>query len=120
MKIVTNNYELVHSGTIIQIENAPINIVLPDKAEGDYTIIFDFLTIPNEKTITRMVGLDKFKLKIEFINFNGKQNIGNTEPLYLGTLEHRDLYLTYRIDDLANVSKMIHYNFYVGRSNTNA
>lgn len=47
MKITTNNYELVHSGTIIQIENTPTEIVLPDEIEGDYTIIFEFLTLPN-------------------------------------------------------------------------
>ena len=57
MKITTNNYELIYSGTIIQIENSPINIVLPDKSEGDYTIIFDFLTLPNEKTVNQNVGV---------------------------------------------------------------
>jgi len=119
MKIITNNYELVHSGTIIQIEEGPISLVLPDKVEGDYTILFDFLTVPNEKTITKMIQIDNFHLKIQFINFNEKQNIGITEPLLLGTLEHKSLYLIYRINDLVSKSKMIHYCFYVERRKTN-
>lgn len=119
MKITTSKYELVHSGTIIQIEEGPINLVLPDKVEGDYTIIFEFLNVPNEKTVTKMIQVDKFNLKIQFINFNDKQNIGITEPMYLGTLEQRNLYLIYRVNDLVSKSKMINYCFYVERRETN-
>ncbi len=115
MRITTNNYELVHSGSIIQIENTPINIILSDKVEGDFKIVFEFSYIPNEKTVTKMSPQSKFELKIEFINFDGKQNIGTSEPLFLGTLEKKKLYLVYRISDLASLSKLIHFNFYVER-----
>lgn len=117
MKIELGEYELIHSGIIIQIKDMPIKITLPDDVEGDFAFVFNFRDDLNVKeVVTKLIPLDKFKLQIDFINFNNSIGTGNTDLLLLGTLKNLPLYLNYRITDLDTVGKSILFNFYVKRS----
>lgn len=95
----------------------PIKITLPDDVEGDFAFVFNFRDDLNVKeVVTKLIPLDKFKLQIDFINFNNSIGTGNTDLLLLGTLKNLPLYLNYRITDLDTVGKSILFNFYVKRS----
>lgn len=112
MKIEIGNYKIVHSGVVIHFSNEPILITLSDKVEGDYTIIFNF--VKDEKNVTpqtKITPLEKFKLQIDFINFENATNVANTELIFLGTLERNKLYVNYRITNFKGVGMTVLFNF---------
>ena len=112
MNIEIGAYKIVHSGIVIHFSNEPISITLTDKVEGDYTIIFNF--VKEEKNVTpqtKIIPLEKFKLQIDFINFENATNIANTELIFLGTLERNKLYLNYRITNFKGVGMTVLFNF---------
>ncbi|PKA14338.1 DUF6864 domain-containing function [Leptospira haakeii] len=114
MKITFGEYELVHSGVLIEIKDNPIKIVLPDEIEGDYSFLINFESNSEIKEPkTNIKRIDRFTLKIDFINFTNFQGGGNTNLIELGTLKNRPLYFNYRIFDLPTAGKSILFNFYI-------
>lgn len=121
MKIRMEDYELVHSAVVIQIENYPIRVTLPDEIEGDYTFIFNFVTDDSSKeVVTRLSGTDKFHLNVDFVNFHKMTNGGNTTLMSVGTYKNLPLHLNYRVDTLVNVGKTLTLNFYIWKGGENA
>lgn len=120
MQIKLGNFELIHSGIILTIEDNPVSIKLTDKIEGDYTFLINFI-IDNEKkeSITKYTTIDKFTLQIDFINFDGFMGGGNTDLISLGTLRYLPLYFNYRVFDLIGVGKTLMFNFYLGKEGQN-
>ena len=116
MQIKLGDYELIHSGVVITIDDNPITIKLPDEIEGDYTFIINFVTDnDNKDSVTKYTVIDKFTLQIDFKNFDGFMGGGNSSLITLGTLRNLQLYLNYRVFDLSNVGKTLMYNFYLGK-----
>lgn len=120
MKINVGEFELVYSSTIIQIKDYPITIVLPDEIEGDFKFIIDFMTDEKDKTtVTKFNSIDKFTIKIDFINFRSSMGAGNSDLFELGTLKHLPLFINYRVFDLPNAGHTLMINFYVGKETIN-
>ncbi len=120
MTITSGNYELVASGQVIQIDDNPIKITLPDEIEGDFSFLITFTQkVDNPQILTTFNQIDKFLLQIDFVNFQGQVNVGNTSPICLGTLRELPLYLNYRVTDLANVGKTLTFNFYTKKEVAN-
>lgn len=120
MKIEIGNYEILHSGHIIQFGDNPVRITLTDKVEGDYTIIFNFIKDDKEpNTVTRLRPEDKFTMNLDFVNFKGN-NIGNVNLIHLGTLEKRNLFINYRVSELVGVGMTILFNFMTSKEVPNA
>jgi hypothetical protein len=120
MKINVGNYELVYSGSVICINDITITMVLPDPIEGDFTIKINFIQdITTRDVLTRRTAIDKFTLQMDFVNFKGHHNIGNTELMRLGTLKHQPLFFNYRVADLENVGMTLTYNFYIQKEVNN-
>ena len=114
MEIKLGEFTLVHSGLVIQIDNLPITVKLKDHLEGDYTFIFNFTSDSKEKGIaSQFNAIDTHTMQINLTNFNNVQNAGTTEPIDVGTLLKKPLYLNYRIFDLPNCGKTVQFNFYV-------
>ena len=115
MEITLGEYELVHSGIVIQIKDMPIKIKVPDEIEGDFTFLVNFTSDnENKEATSQFTAIDKFTLQVDLKNFNNFQNGGNTELVELGTLRNKKLYFNYRVFDLANVGKTFFFNFYTG------
>jgi hypothetical protein len=113
MEIKVGEYKVVHSGTIIQIDDLPITVKLRDELEGDYTFIFNFANDIKEKGLTTSANaITTHTMQINMFNFNNAQNAGNINPIDVGTLRKVPLYLSYRVFDLPNTGKTIHFNFY--------
>lgn len=120
MEITSGEYLLVHSSTIIQIEDRPIKIKLIDEVEGDFTFIFNFSSDTTEKGIkTVFTPLDKFTMQVDLKNFNHAQNGGNVSLVDVGTLKHKPLFINYRAFDLNGSGKTLLINFYTREEATN-
>jgi len=113
MKIELGEYELIHSGVVIQIKDTPIKITIPDEIEGDYTFLINFISDnENKESISTFTPLDKFTVQIDFKNFDNFQGGGNTGLTEMGTLRNKVLFINYRVFDLKNVGKTLLFNFY--------
>jgi hypothetical protein len=116
MEITLGEYELVHSGLVIQIKDMPIKIKVPDEVEGDFTFLINFISdTENKEATSKFTAIDKLTLQVDLKNFNNFQNGGNTELVNIGTLRKKQLYLNYRVFDLTNVGKTFFFNFYTGK-----
>jgi hypothetical protein len=116
MEIKLGNFELVHSITVIQIENLPIQIKLPDTYGELYVLTFQFIKDEIKKEpVTRTTPIDRLHLNIDFVNFNSPEQIGNTELLDLGTLYNYPLFLNYRVTPLRGTTRTVLFNFYIRR-----
>jgi hypothetical protein len=113
MKVEIGEYDLVYSETIIQFGNNPVKITLRDMIEGDFTFHLNFIYNPqNPAVVTNQRPINKFNVQIDFVNFNQPNFVGNTVLLHLGTLMKKNLFLNYRVFDLANAGKTLIVNFY--------
>lgn len=114
MEIKLGNYELVHSISVIQIENLPIQIKLPDSFGELYVLTFQFIKDEIKKeAVTRTTPQDRLHLNIYFVNFNSSEQIGNTKLLDLGSLHNYPLFLNYRVTPLLGATRTILFNFYI-------
>lgn len=121
MKIEIGDYEVIHSGSLIQFGGNPIKITLTDKVEGDYTIIFNFTKDEKDhKTFTRLRPVGQFVMHMDFVNFKGTNTTGNVNLIHLGTLEKRNLFINFRISELVGVGMTIIYNFITSKEVANA
>jgi len=116
LKILIEDYELVHAGIVIQIGQHPIKVTLPDEIEGDYSIIFSF---KNDETkegmLTQLTTINKYLLSVEFINSDKATNIGNIELIPIGTLRYKELFLQYRVLSIKEAGRTLTFNFYTGK-----
>lgn len=113
--ITSGNLEVLHSGSIIQIKDEPINITLTGKTETPLNFVFIFKDDKNDKeTVTNYNLIDEFTLEITFINFNSSLGTGNTDLIDLGSIDNRKLFFNYRIYSIKNLGKTLHYSFYIG------
>jgi hypothetical protein len=120
MEITLGEYELIHSGIIIQIKDTPIKIKIPDEVEGDFTFLINFVSDnENKATTSAFTVIDNFTVQVDLKNFTHFQNGGNTELIEIGTLRRKRLFLNYRVFDLANVGKTFLFNFYTGKGVNN-
>jgi hypothetical protein len=114
MQIYVGDCDLVHSATIIPVDESPSTIILPDEVEGDFTFVLHFISKPGEKIQTKIEPDGIYKVNIYFINFNAPI-VGNTAPIEIGTLKKLPLLFMYRVVLLQNSSPLIHVNFYTRR-----
>lgn len=119
-KIVLGDYELVHSGVVIQINQLPIKVTLPDEVEGDFSILFTFTSDDKvEEIVTQLKAIDKFLLSVEFINSDKMLNVGNIDLIPIGTLKNKPLFLQYRIFNMKDIGRTLTFNFYIGKEVAN-
>jgi hypothetical protein len=113
MKIKVGEYDVLDSGTIVSIEDEPIDFVLVENI--GYTIRIVFENDYEDKS-SRMKGepFDKVGAKLTLINFNSI-GVGNVKPLQIGTLNHRELFLNYRVYSLDKGAKTFHYIWLLGK-----
>lgn len=113
MQINLGDYELIYSVSVIQIEELPMKVKLPDSFEGDYYITFSFTKdIENRATVTKATPIDKYHLQIDFVNFYDSEQVGNVKLMEIGTLRNLPLFLNYRIIPIRGSSRTVLLNFY--------
>lgn len=110
MRIATGDYEVLKDGTVIGIDETPIQFLIED-------LIFEFVFINEPESQTHSIKAEEFNdkkgIKIIFTNFNNSLGIGNKIPLPLATINNKQLFLNYRIYSLSNdAAKTVHYTWY--------
>lgn len=113
MKVKSGDYDVLESGTIMQFKNEPIEFELA----SNMNIRFMFITDgkPND---TKMVfkNISDSLLELHLYNFHNSMGTGNTEPLPLGNINNRKLYLNFRVFSINDVqsNRVVHYTWYLG------
>ena len=114
MKIKSGDYEVLYSGTVIGANNEPIEFQFPED-KASIKIIIDFWTDTKikESPIEFDTSVPK-TLKMTLVNVNVLGS-GNTKILDIGYLGNRRLSMNYRVYSIQDISKTIHYTFYLGK-----
>ena len=79
MKIKIGKYDILESGSIVGIENEPIDFIIAEKIGFTIRIIFN----SNSENIDSKINAenyDKVGAKLTFTNFNNSLGIGNGDP----------------------------------------
>lgn len=119
MKIKSGDYEVLYSGTVIGANNEPIEFQFPEN-KASLKIILDFRvdTKIKESPIEFDTSVPK-TLKLTLVNVNDIGS-GNTKILDIGYLNNKRLSMNYRIYSIQDISKTIHYTFYLGKEGSHA
>ena len=112
MKITSGKYEVHESGTVISFSNEPLTFHLAP----DLRVKFNFSKDDNiEKSQITYAAITPQELDVQLINFNDGLDTGNLEPLLVGRLDNRELYLYFRVRSLRNMlSRTMDYCWYLG------
>lgn len=115
MKIKTGEYEVVFSGSVVMVDNKPVEFQFPE-THASLRIILSFKEDSNVEgsPIEFHPNQETKTLELVIINSKGLNNFGNTTLLEIGFLQNRKLYLNYRVLTIGNISNTIHYTFYLG------
>jgi hypothetical protein len=119
MKITTGEYEVLYSGTVIGVIDEPIEFQFP-KNQGSIKIIIEFKSDDsNTKNLPiELNAINKKTLKMTLINLNDL-GAGNTKIINIGNIGGRKLFINYRVYSINELSKTLHYSFYLGKEATN-
>ncbi len=113
MKIKIGEYDILESGTIVAVENEPIDFFLIENLGFTVRIVFE-----NDLEVkeSRVKGepYDKVGAKLTLTNFNSI-GIGNVSPMHIGTLNNRELFINYRVYSLDKGAKTFHYTWLLGK-----
>jgi hypothetical protein len=113
MKIKVGKYDVLESGTIVGNENEPIDFSIAEDIGFTIRIVFGTDSEQTEPQINAE-NYDKVGAKLTFNNFDNSIGIGNVIPLQIGTLNHRELLLNYRVYSLNKGGKIFHYTWLLG------
>lgn len=114
MEIKVGQYDVLKDGTIVGIEDEPIDFLLIK--EIGFIIRILFRTEVNIKdTKIQAEKFDNAGALLTFYNFNNSIGIGNIEPIPIGAFNHRQLLLNYRVYSLDKGGKSFHYTWLLGK-----
>lgn len=118
MSISTNSTDILESGVVISFKDEPIKFLL----QNDLKITFTFFTDKEHKTHElKFKSVNSKEVEIQLYNFNNSLGTGSTEPLLLGHINKRKLYLNFVVYSLpGDLQKNLNYTFYLGEEVTNA
>ena len=107
----SQNHNVIDAGTVCTFENDPLTIQFgPD--EDPLAIEFIFKEEEGQKPAQKVTGSGK-KLILELLNFNNTLGTGNINPMEIGTLNHKKLFVNFRVYALGqSKTKLIHYTIY--------
>lgn len=106
--------DIIASGTVISFKNNPIEIVFGPASQRLRLILKFTDKVDNNEVLIETSSPDTSTLEINLINFKNPLGSGNAEPLKVGYLEGRQLYINYRVYPLNEWDKTVHYTIYKG------
>ena len=114
MEIKVGEYDVYQNGTIIGIEDEPIDFIFIKEIGFIIRLAFkNDETVQGSQIFTEMLG-DKGGL-LTFCNFNNALGIGNDKPIFIGHINNRTLYFNYRIYSLDKGGKTLHFTWLLGK-----
>ena len=118
IKMKSGSADILATGTVIAFSGNPIEI---EFGVGDdrLKIIFVFKDEEGKDSKdlrTEGKSLDDSTLQITFFNFSNPLGSGSSKPIDFGALNNRRLYINYRIYELREGDKTLHYTIYLGET----
>ena len=118
--ISTNNYDIISNGSILISSDQTIKFEITN-------LIFIFTFIDDFSNLTTRVDADvdasKKIMNLKFINFNNSLGTYNIEPINLGHIGEKQLFLNYRICRAKNLQDskqiLVHYTWFLSRGDNN-
>lgn len=117
MKILSGDKEIFDSGLVISFKQESLVFELSENMK----ITISFVDIDSEKGHRIETNpINNHELEFKLINFNNSLGTGTTEPLPIGTLNKRRLYLNFIVYSLGkDTQKDFHYTWYLGEEVNN-
>ena len=116
-KIEMCDFELEESGSIITTKDAEIRFRIQD-----LEYVFSFVNEENSPDQLRTKSNDGKRLEVELVNFNNPLGTGSIDPVPMGRIGEKLLFIMIRVDAFENGSKTFHYSWYskpIGTNDTN-
>lgn len=113
VEIKSGPTDIIATGIIISFSGNPIEIVFGPAIERMRLILKFKDEEGNAKLRVAAEKSNHDTLILTFFNFNNPLGGGSTEPIALGTLEGRKIYINYRIYHLEACDKTFHYTIYM-------
>ncbi|HNV30893.1 MAG TPA: hypothetical protein PKJ83_17230 [Cyclobacteriaceae bacterium] len=114
VKIESGAFEVYDTGTVISANNQPIDFFF-----SGLTFRFVFkndIAKPPMNVHAQQFGTSGNGLEITFVNYENSLGAGNKEPLKIGHIGGRELFLNYRIYSLQpGFDKLVHYTWYLAK-----
>lgn len=117
MKLYTKDKEIIDSGLVITFKNEPIIFELRDDMK-----ITVFLTeddsIDDQRIDIDPISRENMELKL--VNFNNSLGTGNSNPLQLGSIDNKHLYLNIVVYSLGkDTQKTLQYTWFLDKEVNN-
>jgi hypothetical protein len=112
MNIKLGSYDVLHSGSVIEIKGLPIIV----EVSKTFKFIFQFVdnqTVFNSPKISTEVKGNS--LIINLIDFFKSGTNGNVEPMLVATYHGKNLYLMFRVSRFTSeLPRSLSFTFYLG------
>lgn len=112
VEIKSGSAEIIASGSVIAFNGNPIEISYGPSIER-LTLIFAFKDDGQLETRIDATKPNPNALQFNLYNFRNPLGSGTSRPVPIGTLAGQKLYLHYRVYDIGNSDKTIHYTIYL-------
>ena len=115
MQIRSKSHNVLETGSVISYKDNPIEMIF---TENGKEFIFRFYFKRDRKDTSERAEfntINQYELEIVLFNCNRAFGIGTLEPLEMGYLYNRKLYLSYRVFSLSDSpEKLFTYTWYLG------
>ncbi len=111
-RVKVGDYDLIESGTIITMKDAEIHFFIMD-----LEYVFLFVQSEEQDAKIHIASNDGKKLVVELINFNSSFGTGNVNPIPMGRIGANDIFIFFRITQLDEGGKTMHYSWLSKPSN---
>jgi len=111
LKIETSSTTVLSSGIVVMYNQEPLifkleNLTFLFKLENDITDL-------SSRIFWEATG--KNELTCKLINFNNPLGSGTPNPLNVGTLKGKHIFVNFRLYGVQNSDPTFHYTFYLGK-----
>ena len=107
LEIVSNGYNVLNSGSVFTFKQNDLEFSL-----NPFKIVISFLNDDNVSGVqTEIIDNNIFKIKL--YNYNSSLGMGISEPIYVGTIAGKAVYLDFIVYSLTkDSSKNFNYTFF--------
>ena len=118
MQIRVGNFDVFYHGVVIGNENEHIDFLIAEEVGFIIRVIFknDFT---DKSARIHAEGFQKAGAQLTFYNFDSSLVMGNINPLNIGVLNGRELFLNYRVTSLEKGGKTFQFTWLLGKEVTN-
>lgn len=108
INIKVGDLTLLDSGSIITPQGASVHFFIKD-----LEYVFNFVDNGEEKAQMELISNNGKKMEIKMSNFNDIIGVGNINPLPMGKVDNKEIFLMFRISTLKKGGQTMQYSWYL-------